>query len=284
MDLRLFHSDPGARQSCESPARRLDLAQWFTPARAASCIVDLYFSNLSSSDLVVEPSCGAGAFLRAIPEHVPAIGVEIDPMIAAIAARDTGRTIITGDFATVPLPEGVTAVIGNPPFDLNTVERFLARIWRLLPEGGRAGLVLSAHSFQTHKRVNHWMDRWSLAVDLIPRNIFPGLRLPLVFATFSKARTRTVVGFALYREAAAVSRLSAPAREVLENGRPNRSVWRALVEETLRTLGGRASLADIYNYIEPRRPTETAWWREKVRQQLQQFFLHCGPGEYALAS
>ncbi len=48
-------------------------------------------------------------------------------------------------------------------------------------------------------------------------------------------------------------------------------------------LGGKATLLAIYRAIEPKRPTETAFWCEKVRQQLQTYFMHTGPGEYALA-
>lgn len=95
--------------------RKAELSQWFTPEWAAAMLVEKYFSSLSGSDLVLEPSCGRGAFLKAIPEHVPVVGVEIDPQLAQIARDTTGRRVITGDFNTVNLPEGVTAIVGNPP-------------------------------------------------------------------------------------------------------------------------------------------------------------------------
>jgi len=69
--------------------------------------------GLSSSDLVVEPSCGAGAFLKAIPDEVPVVGVKIDPELAEIAQQNTGPHVITGDFATATLPSSVTADIGK---------------------------------------------------------------------------------------------------------------------------------------------------------------------------
>lgn len=81
-----------------------------------------------------------------------------------------------------------------------------------------------------------------------------------------------------------IGNLSLQAREILQHGRPQTSVWRALVAETLQMLGGRATLDQIYRSIEPRRPTATAFWKEKVRQQLQKYFLHCGPGDWALCS
>lgn len=50
-----------------------------TPVFAAELIVEEFYPGLSEADAVLEPSCGFGAFLRAIPNAVPAIGVEIDP-------------------------------------------------------------------------------------------------------------------------------------------------------------------------------------------------------------
>jgi site-specific DNA-methyltransferase (adenine-specific) len=260
------------------------LSQWFTPEWAAAALVDKYLGDLSPADLVVEPSCGLGSFIKAIPEDVPVIGVEIDPDLAERARANTGRTILTGDFGTVPLPDGITAVVGNPPFVVPIIEQFLARAHRILPVNGRCGLLLPAYAFQTYGRVNRWNDKWSLQADMIPRGLFANLRLPLAFCTFHKDTRRQMVGLALYAEAGAVSNLAAHAKKILQHGRPRTSVWRSLVEDTLQRLGGRATLEQIYRSIEPRRPTATAFWREKVRQQLQTYFIHCGLGEYALAA
>jgi len=259
------------------------LSQWFTPAWAAAMLVDRYFPTLSSGDLVLEPAAGRGAFLQAVPDHVPAIGVEIDPELAQSARDITGRTVITGDFRTVSLPEGITAILGNPPFVLNLFDEFLSRSYRLLPEFSKAGFLIPAYFYQTAKNVLSWRENWSMHVEFIPRALFPGIKFPITFCTFRKDGRRDMVGFALYGELADVRNLSARAQEVLQNGRARKSVWRALVQDTLEQLGGRATLDQIYRHIEPRRPTATAFWREKVRQQLQSFFVHRGPGEWALS-
>jgi site-specific DNA-methyltransferase (adenine-specific) len=261
-----------------------DLKQWFTPEWCAEALVEQFLPNLSSSDFVLEPSCGPGAFLKAIPEDVPALGVEIDPMLARIAREQTGRQVITGDFTQVNLPEGITAIVGNPPFDLDLFERFLSRSNRLLPDLSSASFLLPAYFFNTFGRVNAWREHWSMKVHIIPRGLFPGITCPLTFCAFTKDGRRDMVGFALYAELGAVRNLSERAQKVLESGRPHKSVWRALVEDTLQSLGGRATLDQIYRIIEPRRPSSTAFWREKIRQQLQQHFVHCGRGEYAMAA
>jgi len=41
--------------------------------------------------------CGNGHFLMALPDHVPATGIELDPAWAEEARRNSGREVITGD-------------------------------------------------------------------------------------------------------------------------------------------------------------------------------------------
>jgi hypothetical protein len=270
-------SDAGYEQKPE-------LSQWFTPEWAAATLVERYFPSLSGSDLVLEPSCGRGAFLKAIPSHIPVVGVEIDPELAQIARDTTGREVITGDFSTVDLPEGITAIVGNPPYELDIFENFLSRSHRVLPDLSKCGVLVPAYFWQTFGRVNQWRERWSMQVEMIPRGLFPGIKFPLTFGVFRKDGRRDMVGFALYAEITEVGNLTKRAQEVLQNGRAHKSVWRALVEDTLQMLGGEAKLEQIYDAIEPKRPTATAFWREKVRQQLKLHFTRTGHGEYALAA
>ena len=105
--------------------KRKSLGQFFTPAWAAEILFDAHFSHLGPKDLVWEPTCGPGTSLAAVPAHIPAFGSEIDALLAADAARLTGRTILTGDCRTVELPSGITSVFGNPPFDLALFEELM---------------------------------------------------------------------------------------------------------------------------------------------------------------
>ena len=73
------------------------LSQYPTPAWAAAAIVRKKHGNLTARDYVVEPTCGRGRFLQAIPSYVPAVGYEIDPVEAQLARDLTGRRVITGD-------------------------------------------------------------------------------------------------------------------------------------------------------------------------------------------
>lgn len=67
---------------------------------------------------VLEPGCGSGNFIAAAPQTAAMIGVELDPLTAAIAAaRRPGAVIRAESFAETRLPEAsLTAVIGNVPF------------------------------------------------------------------------------------------------------------------------------------------------------------------------
>ena len=249
---------------------RPELHQWLTPAWAAEEIVQRKFPELAHGrHRVLEPSCGDGRFLLALPQQVDALGVEIDPVLAWKARTNTGRQVITGDFLTVDLPGRFTHAIGNPPFEANTIHRFLSRIHDLLDEGGKCGMLLPAYVLQTSKKVLDLSARWSIAQDLVPRNLFPRLSLPLVFAVFSKERERHLVGFFLYREAADVAALPpAIAAALAEQGKG--SVWRRAVRRAFECLGvRRATLDSIYAAVE--RPSQNKFWREKVRQTLQTY-------------
>lgn len=264
--------------------KQVSLGQYPTPAWVAEAIMERYFPDLGSNDLVIEPSCGPGRFLQAIPAHVPAIGVEIDPVFAAEAAEKTGRRIITGDFCSIDIDVQPTAIIGNPPFNLDTIDGFLNRSHALLPDGGKLGFLLPTYCFQTAARVAGYAEKWSIQQDMLPRNIYPGLKLPLVFAVFTKDRRRKLVGFFLYEEATEVQGLAAPYKKALTEACG--SVWRKVVEIALGRLGGEANLKDIYREIERNRPTKTEHWKQQIRKVIRKFsdsFVCTAPGRYALA-
>ncbi len=201
-------------------------AQFQAPPWAAEELVDRFFPDLGPGDRVLEPSCGAGGMLGAIPAAAEAIGVEIDPAMAAEARRRTGRPVICGDFAEVGLPWAPTAVFGNPPFEMGLVERWLARFAREMPEGGRCGLILPAYAVQTPDRVVHWTDSWSVESHHLPRTLFPGLQAPVIFAMFRKDRLGLLRGFALYRRASAVGAMGARGRLMLAR---DGATWRDVV-------------------------------------------------------
>jgi len=261
---------------------RKALGQYMTPAYAAERLVEQFLPNLTRHDFVIEPTCGDGAFLQAIPDHVQALGIEIDPVLADIAREQTGRKVITGDFCMVDINAPVTHVIGNPPFKTKLVEQILDRCHLLLPEEGTAGFILPCFVVQTAGTVARISQNWHMEQMLLPRNLFPRLQYPLCFVRLRKGAMRGLVGFALYEDVHQVTQLQKRYRDLLSQG--VRATWRTVVLSALEALGGRGTLAQIYAEVEGRRHTPNAFWKEKVRQVLQRVAVSAGNGTWQLPS
>ncbi|CUJ68650.1 DNA methylase [Achromobacter sp. 2789STDY5608633] len=258
--------------------KREVLGQYPTPAWAAAAIVGKHFSDLGAADVACDPTCGPGRFLQAIPDHVGAFGVEIDPEAAQVARQLTGRTVVVGDIRDAKFPERPTAFIGNPPFQMKLVDVLLDRAFDVLQEEGRVGLILPCYALQTAGRVVRYNERWSLSQEMIPRNIYPGLSKPLLFAMFRKEVRRLMVGFSLYHEAAFVLALPVEAQEAMNQGP---KTWAGVVLEGFDHHGGEASLTELYAYVAERRPSKNPHWREQVRKICQHHSQRVGRGRYA---
>jgi hypothetical protein len=263
-----------------------DLCQFPTPFWVADALVERHFPDLDMGDVVFEPTCGYGSFLQAIPSFTPAYGFDIDPLMVERATKITGRTIIEGDFLTMPIDISPTVIIGNPPFRGEFIDRMLRRCHQLLPDGGRAGFILPAYAFRTASRVMEYLDFWSMKQELLPRSAFCSrMREPLVFATFSKDRRRIMVGFALFAEESDRQQMDRAYRKLLANQTGPK--WQQFVELALVRLGGEATLSRIYAELENNRPSKTKYWREKVRQTLRVYrrtFVPVKDGHYRLAA
>jgi len=253
------------------------LDQWFTPFWAAEQLVEDALRHEGRVSCL-EPACGTGAFLAAIPSELPAIGIDIDPLVIPAAHANSGREILLGDFRTVDLvgysPE---LIIGNPPFDSRMIDAFLDRAHHLLPEGGLVALILPSTIYRT-RRIARLSERFALDINLIPKTLFGRLEYPLTWAKLRKGRPRTFSGLMLFAEQHAVEQMRDHIREAVE--RPG--TWRVAVEAALASLGGAAALPAIYDAITPERRRDRPFWQEKVRQILQR---HCEPierGRWAL--
>lgn len=90
----------------------------------------------------------------------------------------------------------------------------------------------------------------------IPRDVFkPVVHFPLVFAVFSKDRRRMLVGLNGFAEAADVRDMDERFRAIVNREVAPR-LWREVVHEALRILGGTASLAEIYAVVQDARSHE----------------------------
>lgn len=98
-------------------ASRWDNGQFFTPEEVTRMVVEML--QIPEGSHVLEPSCGGGAFLAALPEGVRAIGVEMMRETATVAGLiNSDAQVHQGDaLEMLPHFEGrFDYVIGNPPF------------------------------------------------------------------------------------------------------------------------------------------------------------------------
>lgn len=162
---------PRVSDALDTGALRKARGAFFTPEPLARYVTD--WAIRSTSDRVLEPSCGEAAFLLAAVDRLAALhdpndlnpalgsldGVELHPASAA-AARDLLRAagvepnIRTSDFFTVPPESRYDAVIGNPPYvrfqDFTGEARTKSRAAALAAGVSLTGLASSWAAFTVH--------------------------------------------------------------------------------------------------------------------------------------
>ncbi|WP_196767390.1 DEAD/DEAH box helicase family protein, partial [Acetobacter pasteurianus] len=137
----------------------------YTPELIVHSMWDMALRMGFRGGSVLEPGCGTGLFIAALPEKLDGkiafTGIENDPITARIARKlYPNQWIRSEDFTRAQLPQGYDLAIGNPPFSNRTVhgreglERqglslhdfFIARSLEVLRPGGIALFVTSRYT------------------------------------------------------------------------------------------------------------------------------------------
>ena len=190
--------------------------QFFTPRPVVDAVVRAL--RPKKGELVVDPSCGSGAFLGHAARHAPGVrtwGCDVDARavrLARLFARASGRApsdVERADGLRGPAPSA-DVVATNPPFAgrapaegfgiarvVRSPERdvlFLERALELLRPGGRLGIVLpynkaSGQAFASVRRFLLERAR-VLAVVGLPRETFLPHTAQRTFVLFAKKRLR----------------------------------------------------------------------------------------------
>lgn len=161
--------------------------QFFTPSVVTKFLVD--FMGIRSGR-VLEPSCGGGAFIAALPEECSITGVEYMIETARVAELCYPHaTILQGDTLETTFEEPFDYVIGNPPYGLNATNwdfdcgkklksevAFIEHGLRHLKVGGILGMVIP-DSILANKREEAWRKHMMehhklLAVISLPSQTF----------------------------------------------------------------------------------------------------------------
>ena len=117
------------------PSRRLD--DYYTPEELASAVV-AYLPVGLAREWVIEPSCGGGAFVRALQaRRCRVVGIDVDPAARGLEGADVARV---GDFLQARNDVDAGWVVGNPPYGdaqahvehaLNITRRYVVMLLRL---------------------------------------------------------------------------------------------------------------------------------------------------------
>lgn len=155
---------------------RRELDAYYTPEALAGQLVDTVAGYLRNPNLIVEPSVGGGAFVKACRARWPTasiVGVDLDPEAEGKAFVDR---FYHADFATWE-PEGESLadlVIGNPPYS-HAYEhvRKAHRIIRMGQWRGTVAFLLRLGFLAGQKRHPWWRelkkDGWAPDVHVLSK-------------------------------------------------------------------------------------------------------------------
>lgn len=127
----------------EAEERNLGLSQLFTPPPTAKRIAHFAlsaFPKSSAGSLVLEPSCGHGALMKALKGYthrkISVVGVDIDRLCVAVCERAfPDDVVLCRDFLTVDpkeLPK-FAAVVTNPPYEDGKAEAHIMHALNFAP-------------------------------------------------------------------------------------------------------------------------------------------------------
>jgi len=102
------------------PSKRRPLDSYYTPDALAVAIVQRCKRDgyILPDDMAIEPSCGGGAFVRALAgEVLDVLTVDIDPDVnAKVTADFLALESVSSTKHGAPMQHGADLIIGNPPY------------------------------------------------------------------------------------------------------------------------------------------------------------------------
>lgn len=146
-------------KKAESTEVAKDLQFYRTPPAVVKEVLRSFY--VDKTGVVLEPSCGDGAFLDALrAEGYKTFGVEVDPVRAQICI-DKGHNVFVGNFLEFVCHEEYEGAILNPPFYGKHYLKHINKAIECLKVGGRLVAVLPAAAWYEHKKLPRggtWRD------------------------------------------------------------------------------------------------------------------------------
>ena len=152
-----------------------------TPDDIADWLVEL--AELRESDLILEPSAGQGAILKAINKVLPGkivLCVELMPENRTVLESMATANLMDIDFlnleSAVALSTKFTKIIANPPFSKNQDIDHIYQMYKCLKTGGRIVTVASKHwqnsSNKKEKEFRGWLSELDAEIHEIKAGAF----------------------------------------------------------------------------------------------------------------
>lgn len=158
-----------------------DLAFYPTPPQVVNTLLERL--SLGEDSLVLEPSAGEGAFVRALlAKGARVTAIEVDPgrcqTLRRREAMHPRLTVVQANFLTYPPTPTYTHVVMNPPFEGTHYMHHVRKAWEMLQPGGLLVSILPASvefgETRTHEEFRQWLvgrkDGWALFHDLPPES------------------------------------------------------------------------------------------------------------------
>lgn len=132
---------------------REKLDRYYTPGVLAERLTSLL--QIRPSDRVVEPSCGGGAFVRALLRRTPRVHVyDVDSTAHGLSETPWATC---GDFLRAPIPErGFDWCVGNPPY--RDAHLHVLHSLRFVREGGSVAFLLRLAFLEGRSRFPFWRE------------------------------------------------------------------------------------------------------------------------------
>ncbi len=132
-----------------------------TPEVLADKLVD--YANIQNNDLILEPSAGRGAIIKAINKEMPDKIIdcyELMKLNHSFLEKIKTANLIGNDFLKFNLSNKYDKIIANPPFRNNQDIDHIRKMYDCLKEGGRLVTLASKHWMTSQNRKETEFREW----------------------------------------------------------------------------------------------------------------------------
>ena len=152
----------------------------FYPTPDSVCDKLVSLAGIKEDDLVLEPSAGQGAIIKAIKRVFPKKDVQwcelMDINQNVLFKLQDKQTFICPDFLDTNLKNYFNKVIANPPFQNNQDILHIQKMYDVLKKGGRLVSISSSHwrlsNNKKETEFRKWLEKVGAEIKSLPAGAF----------------------------------------------------------------------------------------------------------------